>query len=106
MRSSIGRVVPSVLEGALGVVDIQRATSLDHIAGLHSVKLDLIKAIVWPLQHPYSFLRMGISPPKGNQHMLQFPFSFSLVLFLRTHFTALQNYKRSIIFHIDIVVRF
>ncbi|ODN03809.1 Spermatogenesis-associated protein 5-like protein 1 [Orchesella cincta] len=65
VKYSVGRVLPSVLQGALGVVDIQRAISLDHIAGLHSVKLDLIKAIVWPLNHPHAFLRMGISPPKG-----------------------------------------
>lgn len=66
LKYAVRRVVPSVLEGALGVVDIQRAISLDHIAGLHSVKLDLIKAIVWPLKHPEAFLRMGISPPKGK----------------------------------------
>lgn len=66
LKYAVRRVVPSVLEGALGVVDIQRAISLDHIAGLHSVKLDLIKAIVWPLKHPEAFLRMGISPSKGK----------------------------------------
>lgn len=84
VRYSIGRVVPSVLEGALGVVDIQRAISLDHIAGLHSVKLDLIKAIVWPLKHPLSFLRMGISPPKGNHqyHHHHQPSFIHLLLFV------------------------
>lgn len=65
MKYGVQRVVPSVLEGALGVVDIQRAISLDHIAGLHSVKQDLIKAVLWPLKHPEAFLRMGILPPKG-----------------------------------------
>ena len=62
----MSRIVPSVLQGALGVVDIQQAISLDHISGLDSVKLDLIKAIVWPMKHPEAFSRMGISPPKGT----------------------------------------
>ena len=70
IKYALARVLPSVLQGSVGVVDIQRTLSLDHISGLQSVKLDLIKTIVWPLQSPQAFLRMGITPPKGTSHSL------------------------------------
>jgi len=62
---ALAQVFPSVLQDSIGVVDVQRSISLDHISGLLSVKIELVKTIVWPLKYPESFLRMGITPPKG-----------------------------------------
>jgi len=39
--------------------------SWDNVGGLSSVKRELREAVEWPLQHPESFKRMGIRPPKG-----------------------------------------
>lgn len=35
------------------------------IGGLEGAKQELREAVEWPLQHPESFKRMGIEPPKG-----------------------------------------
>ena len=40
-------------------------TKWDDIGGAENVKRDLKEAIEWPLKFPDSFIRMGISPPKG-----------------------------------------
>jgi transitional endoplasmic reticulum ATPase len=37
----------------------------DSIGGLEEVKQSLIEAVQWPLQHPESFKRLGVQPPKG-----------------------------------------
>jgi len=37
----------------------------EDIGGLESVKQELKEAVEWPLQHPASFKRMGVKPPKG-----------------------------------------
>ncbi|XP_012590284.1 PREDICTED: spermatogenesis-associated protein 5 [Condylura cristata] len=39
--------------------------SWSDIGGLESIKLKLKQAVEWPLQHPESFVRMGIQPPRG-----------------------------------------
>lgn len=39
--------------------------SWDDIGGLKQVKQSLIEMVVWPLEKPHVFLRMGISPPMG-----------------------------------------
>ena len=39
--------------------------SWEDIGGAENVKRDLKEAIEWPLKYPESFIRMGISPPKG-----------------------------------------
>ncbi|CAG7734058.1 unnamed protein product [Allacma fusca] len=64
VKYGLSRVVPTSVQGSVGLVDIQRGSSLDDIAGLHSVKLDLIKAIVWPLKNLDAFRTMGIHLPK------------------------------------------
>ena len=40
-------------------------TRWGDIGGVEGVKRDLREAVEWPLKHPESFTRMGISPPKG-----------------------------------------
>ncbi|EFA02694.2 Transitional endoplasmic reticulum ATPase TER94-like Protein [Tribolium castaneum] len=35
------------------------------IGGLQNLKLILRQAVEWPLRHPESFLRLGVTPPKG-----------------------------------------
>lgn len=37
----------------------------NDIGGLDKIKIELREAVEWPLQHPNSFKRMGIRPPKG-----------------------------------------
>lgn len=39
--------------------------SWSDIGGLESVKQSLLEMVVWPLERPHVFLRMGISPPLG-----------------------------------------
>ncbi|OWZ17235.1 ATPase [Phytophthora megakarya] len=39
--------------------------SWDDIGGLEGVKQQLIEMVVWPLEKPHVFRRMGISPPLG-----------------------------------------
>ncbi len=37
----------------------------DDVGGLNNVKQELKEAVEWPLNHPESFTRLGIKPPKG-----------------------------------------
>ena len=37
----------------------------DDIGGQKDLKFKLKQAIEWPLKHPESFKRLGITPPKG-----------------------------------------
>jgi transitional endoplasmic reticulum ATPase len=37
----------------------------DDVGGLDNVKQELKEAVEWPLQHPESFVRMGVRPPQG-----------------------------------------
>ncbi|MFH1317325.1 MAG: CDC48 family AAA ATPase [Candidatus Woesearchaeota archaeon] len=37
----------------------------DDIGGLDNVKQELKEAVEWPLNHPESFKRLGVKPPKG-----------------------------------------
>ncbi|ORX55872.1 AAA-domain-containing protein [Piromyces finnis] len=39
--------------------------SWDDIGGQDDIKQKLKESVEWPLQHPESFLRLGIRPPKG-----------------------------------------
>lgn len=39
--------------------------SWDDIGGLEKVKQSIIEMVVWPLEKPHVFRRMGISPPLG-----------------------------------------
>ena len=37
----------------------------NDIGGLHQVKQELKEAVEWPLKHPESFKRLGVTPPQG-----------------------------------------
>ena len=41
------------------------STKWDDVGGVDDAKRDLQEAVEWPLKFPESFVRMGISPPKG-----------------------------------------
>ncbi len=61
-KESLKVVRPS----ALREVFIEKPTTKwTDIGGLEGVKQELIEAVEWPLQHPESFKRMGVRPPKG-----------------------------------------
>ncbi|AYF77253.1 AAA family ATPase [Nocardia yunnanensis] len=40
-------------------------SSLDDVGGMDETKQALTEAVLWPLQHPDSFARLGIEPPRG-----------------------------------------
>ncbi len=42
--------------------------SWDDIGGQDGTKARLREAVEWPLQYPESFKRLGINPPKADQH--------------------------------------
>jgi len=71
----LSRVLPSVLQGSLGLVSNPVSGNLDHISGLDTVKMDLIKTIVWPLTVPEAFRRMGIEPSRGTIFLTTSKFS-------------------------------
>ena len=61
-KESLKVVRPSALREVL----IEKPTTRwADIGGLDAVKQELIEAVEWPLQHPESFRRMGVRPPKG-----------------------------------------
>jgi SpoVK/Ycf46/Vps4 family AAA+-type ATPase len=55
---------PSARDGGIGVVS-PNPVSWDSIGGLDEVKLQLQKAIEWPLKHPETFARLGLRRSKG-----------------------------------------
>ncbi|MEM7286952.1 MAG: AAA family ATPase [Actinomycetota bacterium] len=52
---------------SLGAVPMGQVTSFgfDKVANLDEVKQRLVEAVVWPMQDPARFERLGIDPPKG-----------------------------------------
>ncbi len=62
VAEAIGETPPS-----LGSVPMGQVTSygFDKVANLDEVKQRLIEAVVWPMQDPDRFSRLGIDPPKG-----------------------------------------
>jgi len=52
---------------SLGAVPMGQVTSFgfEKVANLDEVKQRLIEAVVWPMQDPERFARLGIDPPKG-----------------------------------------
>jgi len=61
-RDALKVVRPSALRELLVEVPNVRWTD---IGGLESPKQELKEAVEWPLQHPESFKRLGVKPPKG-----------------------------------------
>jgi transitional endoplasmic reticulum ATPase len=39
--------------------------SWESVGGLDKVKQELMEAVEWPIQHPESFARIGVKPPRG-----------------------------------------
>ena len=61
-KESLKVVRPSALREVL----IEKPTTKwTDIGGLDEIKQELKEAVEWPLQHPDSFRRMGVRPPKG-----------------------------------------
>ncbi|HHX84781.1 MAG TPA: ATP-binding protein, partial [Actinomycetales bacterium] len=63
------------LVGALGVIrPLSRSgteelslgsITLDDVGDMEEVRQSLTEAVLWPLQHPDSFARLGVEPPRG-----------------------------------------
>ncbi|XP_069622156.1 ATPase family gene 2 protein homolog B isoform X2 [Ranitomeya imitator] len=58
------KIRPSAARSALGQVDL-KPVSWDQIGGLEDVKLLLQQSIEWPMKYPDTFMRMGLTLPKG-----------------------------------------
>ncbi len=61
-KEALKLVRPSVMREVL--IEVPNVKYSD-IGGLENVKKQLREMIEWPLEHPQSFKRMGIRPPKG-----------------------------------------
>ncbi|POM75988.1 ATPase [Phytophthora palmivora] len=59
------REISSMSNGNDTVSSAVPDVSWDDIGGLEGVKQNLIEMVVWPLEKPQVFRRMGISPPLG-----------------------------------------
>lgn len=59
------RQVASIRNGADALRSHVPSVSWDDIGGLDRVKQSLMEMVVWPLEKPHVFRRMGISPPLG-----------------------------------------
>ncbi|GMF11709.1 unnamed protein product [Phytophthora lilii] len=59
------RQISSTSNGADTLSSSVPDVSWDDIGGLKRVKQNLIEMVVWPLEKPHVFRRMGISPPLG-----------------------------------------
>jgi transitional endoplasmic reticulum ATPase len=55
-------VHPTAMEGA--TLDLDR-TTLDDVGDMVSTKRALTEAVLWPLQYPDTFARLGVDPPRG-----------------------------------------
>ncbi|GLD91840.1 hypothetical protein PINS_up000373 [Pythium insidiosum] len=60
----LGQEVSVTAESSLLHSSVPNVT-WDDIGGLKSVKQSLMEMVVWPLERPDVFIRMGISPPRG-----------------------------------------
>jgi transitional endoplasmic reticulum ATPase len=61
-KEALKVVRPSALREVL--VEIPNVGWTD-VGGLQNVKQELVEAVEWPLNHPDSFKRLGVKPPKG-----------------------------------------
>jgi transitional endoplasmic reticulum ATPase len=59
------REISSTSSGADTLSSSVPDVSWEDIGGLERVKQNLIEMVVWPLEKPHVFRRMGISPPLG-----------------------------------------
>lgn len=69
------RIIQEDLLGALGVIrPLSRSASeevtvgnvtLDDVGDMAEARQALTEAVLWPLQHPDTFARLGVDPPRG-----------------------------------------
>jgi len=62
LAAALEVVRPTSMEGA--TLDLAPLT-LDDVGDLVEVKAALTEAVLWPLQYPETFTRLGVSPPRG-----------------------------------------
>ncbi|KAL2088904.1 hypothetical protein ACEWY4_015803 [Coilia grayii] len=63
-HEALKRVQPSCLRSSIGLTDY-KPVSWEQIGGLADVKLKLKQSIEWPMKYPESFVRLGLSRPRG-----------------------------------------
>ncbi|XP_041917553.1 spermatogenesis-associated protein 5-like protein 1 [Alosa sapidissima] len=63
-HEALKTVQPSCLRSSIGLTDYKPIT-WEQIGGLDDVKLKLKQSIEWPMKYPESFIRLGLSRPKG-----------------------------------------
>ncbi|RLN98063.1 hypothetical protein BBJ28_00008481, partial [Nothophytophthora sp. Chile5] len=63
--AAFAREISSSSQGADTLSSSVPDVSWDDIGGLESVKQSLLEMVVWPLEKPQVFRRMGIAPPLG-----------------------------------------
>ncbi|KAF4323761.1 hypothetical protein BBO99_00000857 [Phytophthora kernoviae] len=63
--AAAAREISSTNNGADTLSSSVPDVSWDDIGGLERVKQSLIEMVVWPLEKPHVFRRMGVSPPLG-----------------------------------------
>ncbi|XP_028811924.1 ATPase family gene 2 protein homolog B [Denticeps clupeoides] len=63
-HEALKRVQPSCLRSSIGLTDY-RPVSWDKIGGLEDVKLKIKQSVEWPMKYPESFIRLGLSRPRG-----------------------------------------
>ncbi|MBR9677532.1 CDC48 family AAA ATPase [Candidatus Woesearchaeota archaeon] len=65
-QKDFDEALKTVRPSALREVLIEKPTvSWDDVGGLEGVKQELKEAVEWPLQHPESFKKLGVNPPRG-----------------------------------------
>jgi AAA family ATPase len=62
MKDAFKEVRPSAMREIM--LEVPKV-SWDDIGGQDDIKQKLKESVEWPLQHPESFIRLGIKPPKG-----------------------------------------
>jgi transitional endoplasmic reticulum ATPase len=62
LEGALEVVHPTAMEGAS--LDLGR-TTLDDVGDMADTKAALTEAVLWPLQYPDTFARLGVQPPRG-----------------------------------------
>ncbi|HVM28387.1 MAG TPA: AAA family ATPase [Mycobacteriales bacterium] len=62
LEAALEVVHPTAMEGAQ--LDLGRLT-LDDVGDMADTKAALTEAVLWPLQYPDTFARLGVEPPRG-----------------------------------------
>ncbi|KAJ1334306.1 hypothetical protein BSLG_008141 [Batrachochytrium salamandrivorans] len=59
------KVIPPSQSVNIGFDTTKRTVLWNQLGGYHSVKTKLSHLVIWPLQHPTAFSRLGVDPPSG-----------------------------------------